>query len=72
MKKYIFRAGLVPVAVIACMALGACEKVDDVPPYKESSTTKAYKLPEPTLMTADETAEFNAIKAAYEAAMNNN
>ena len=43
-----------------------------MPPYKESSSTKVYKLPDPTIMTAEETAELKAIKAEYEAAVNNN
>lgn len=68
MKKYISGIYVMLTVMIAGVALSSCEKVDEVPPYKESSTSKAYKLPDPTLMTADETAEFNAIKAEYEAA----
>ena len=68
MKKYISSACLPLIAAAAAIAMSACEKVEEVPPYKESSYNKAYKLPDPTLMTPDETAEFNAIKAEYDAA----
>lgn len=68
MKKYIQYIGVSLAVAVAGVVLGACDKIDDVPPYKESSTSKAYKLPDPTTMTADETAEFNAIKAEYDAA----
>ena len=72
MKKYILRPGISLSIVTAGIALSSCEKVDEVPPYKESSSTKVYKLPDPTIMTAEETAELKAIKAEYEAAVNNN
>lgn len=68
MKKHINGAFLILAVVGAGIVMGACEKVDEMPPYKESSASKAYKLPDPTVMTADEVAEFNAIKAEYEAA----
>ena len=56
MKKYIQYIGVSLAVAVAGVVLGACEKIDDVPPYKEASTSKAYKLPDPTKMTADETA----------------
>lgn len=69
MKKHIIPAIILLVSVASGVALSSCEDIDEVPPYKESSSSKAYKLPDPTLMTPDETAEYNAIRAEYEAAI---
>lgn len=57
--------------LIACMLLvsnvySACEDIDEVPPRRESvGVMDYYKLPDPVVLNADETAVIDAVKEEY-------
>lgn len=49
----------------------ACEDIDELPPQSDTNfINKTYKLPNPTVLTTEEVAEYNAIKAEYESSIN--
>lgn len=66
MKKSIYIG--IAIAALSVVGLTSCESIDEVPPYKESTTGKVYKIADPKPMTAQDVADFNAIRAEYEEA----
>ena len=59
MKKKIY-SGIFMISLALSGAIyAACEDID-----------KTYKLPNPTVLTTEEVAEYNAIKAEYESSIN--
>lgn len=68
MKKKIY-GGMFIVSLMLSIALyTSCEKIDELPPQSDTTfSSKTYKLPNPTVLSAEEIAEYNAIKAEYEA-----
>lgn len=65
MKRYIF-ATIFTICIASCIC--SCENIDELPPIKESTSGKSYKLPDPQLMNAADHAAFEAIRAEYKAA----
>lgn len=56
------------ISTCALFAFTACEDIDEVPPMKESTSGKIYKIPDPEPMNASDVAAFNSIRAEYEQA----
>ena len=68
MKKKIY-SGIFMISLAAIYA--ACEDIDELPPQSDTNfINKTYKLPNPTVLTTEEVAEYNAIKAEYESSIN--
>ena len=45
----------------------ACEDIDELPPRTDSSTSlQYYKMPDPVILTAEESAQVDAIRQEYE------
>ncbi len=64
MMKHIFY--LCMAVIMTATIFTSCEKVDEVPPRSDSSTsTKIYKLPDPERLSTDELKQVNAIKSEY-------
>lgn len=66
MKRIRYIALLI-VCISGASFLSGCESIDEVPP-KTDTSTKAYKIPDPTPMTSQDYNDYNAIRAEYEAA----
>lgn len=67
MKKYKFFVTLSCVFATSIL-FSSCEKYDEVPPIKETTSNRSYYINPPTAMTPSETAEYNAIVAEYDSA----
>lgn len=67
MKKKVY-SGLFMISLFLFgVVYTACEDIDELPPQSDTNfLNKTYKLPNPTILTAEEVAEYNAIKAEYE------
>lgn len=51
----------------------ACENIDELPPRTETSTSSQYyKMPDPVLLTAEESAQVDAIRKEYEESIKTN
>ena len=49
----------------------SCEEIDELPPRTDASTSSQYyKLPDPVLLTAEESAQVDAIRQEYEQSLN--
>ena len=75
MKKKILRNEMMRHELISLALSGAiyaaCEDIDELPPQSDTNfINKTYKLPNPTVLTTEEVAEYNAIKAEYESSIN--
>lgn len=56
---------------IGAPLLTSCEDIDELPPRTESSTSlQYYKMPDPVLLTAEESAQVDAIRQEYEESIN--
>lgn len=53
-------------AATSMLMMCSCDHIDEVPPMKESTTNKSYKIPDPTPMTAADNAIYNEIRAEYQ------
>ena len=64
MKKKIY-SGIFMISLALSGAIyAACEDIDELPPQSDTNfINKTYKLPNPTVLTTEEVAEYNAIKA---------
>ena len=71
MKKKIY-SGIFMISLALSGAIyAACEDIDELPPQSDTNfINKTYKLPNPTVLTTEEVAEYNAIKAEYESSLN--
>lgn len=65
MKKTIIYCAFVMVAFAGQMTLTSCEDIEEVPPMKDSSTGKSYKIPDPVVMDAADNAAYESIKDEY-------
>ena len=56
------------IAFVGVNVFSACDKADDMPPITDNNTTgsRSYRLPDPTVNTATEKQEADAITAEYE------
>ncbi|MDR2282213.1 MAG: hypothetical protein LBE37_03340 [Sphingobacterium sp.] len=45
---------IIIVALLVITALAACKKLDEVPPKTDTTSTKNYNLPRPTVLTQEE------------------
>lgn len=52
-------------AVLGSLSLTSCEDIDEVPPMKDSSAGKSYKLPDPVVMDAADNAMYESIRSEY-------
>lgn len=72
--KSIFNIHRMALAVFAASAAAcfftSCESVKEEPPMNEYTSGRAYRIPDPTPMTAAETSEFNEIRNEYRNATN--
>lgn len=61
---------LIGAVAFAASGLQSCGKADELPPVDRNTQTgtRFYKLPDPTLLSTQEKAEVDAIKAEYDAA----
>ena len=68
MKKIAQYLLLVMIAFVGVNVFSACDKADDMPPITDNNTTgsRSYRLPDPTVNTATEKQEADAITAEYE------
>lgn len=67
MRKHIYNWLFVATLGIICTATVSCEKVDELPPINDTSTSsKHYKVDDPTLPTDEQQALYEEIKAEYE------
>lgn len=68
MKKIAQYLLLTMIAFVGVNVFSACDKVDDMPPITDNNTTgsRSYRLPDPTVNTATEKQEADAITAEYE------
>lgn len=64
-KKYIYPLAMAFAIMMSSGILSSCESYDEVPPRNESTTNKAYKIPDPTPMSTSDYAEFNSIRDEY-------
>ncbi len=55
----------VMVALSGQMTLTSCEDIEEIPPMKDSSTGKCYKIPDPVVMDAADNAAYESIKDEY-------
>ena len=68
MKKKIY-SGIFMISLALSGAIyAACEDIDELPP--QSDTNFINKTYNPTVLTTEEVAEYNAIKAEYESSIN--
>lgn len=69
MRTNIHKALLAAAIAFVGMVNTACEKVDELPPTNDNgNSTKYYKVDNPTLMNDEQQAQYNEIRAEYEAA----
>jgi len=69
MRTKIYNFMLIAALTVAGMATTACEKVDELPPTNDTgNSSKHYKVDNPTLMNDEQQAQYNEIKAEYDAA----
>ena len=68
MKKIAQYLLLEMIAFVGVNVFSACDKADDMPPITDNNTTgsRSYRLPDPTVNTATEKQEADAITAEYE------
>ncbi len=68
MKKIAQYLLLTMIAFVGVNVFSACDKADDMPPITDNNTTgsRSYRLPDPTVNTATEKQEADAITAEYE------
>lgn len=68
MKKIAQYLLLAMIAFVCVNVFSACDKADDMPPITDNNTTgsRSYRLPDPTVNTATEKQETDAITAEYE------
>lgn len=68
MKKIAQYLLLAMIAFVGVNVFSACDKADDMPPITDNNTTgiRSYRLPDPTVNTATEKQEADAITAEYE------
>lgn len=59
---------LLLIATGVLFTFAACEDIDEVPPMKDSTSGKTYKIPDPEPMNASDVAAFNSIRDEYEQA----
>lgn len=72
MKKIITLYVLAAMSMVASLALTSCEKFNEVPPQANRTVGEnRYKLPSPTPLSENETAEVQAIKAEYQTGTSN-
>lgn len=71
MRKTINIIALLCAAAGVGLCVTSCEKYDEVPPIKETTSNRTYYINPPTVMSPTETAEYNAIVAEYESATTN-
>ena len=65
MKKIAQYLLLAMIAFVGVNVFSACDKADDMPPITDNNTTGS-RLPDPTVNTATEKQEADAITAEYE------
>lgn len=71
MKKHIYNWLFIAALGVISMASISCEKVDELPPINDTSTSsKHYKVDEPTLPTDEQQALYEEIRAEYNDATN--
>ncbi len=66
MKKIIIYASLLISVPVLPLTMTSCEDIDEVPPRKDHSTGKSYKLPDPVVMDAADIADYESIKDEYD------
>lgn len=47
----------------------SCESVEEEPPMNEYTSGRAYRIPDPTPMTAAERSDYDAIRSEYQNAI---
>lgn len=60
---------LIVIMVLFAIALNACKKPDEVPPYK-TTYEREFGIPQPSLLTDWERAEIEARTEEYESSIN--
>lgn len=63
--RLIYRYTLIALLLLASCAYFACEDIDEVPPKEERGSSETYKVADPVVLNADETAVIDAIKLEY-------
>lgn len=66
MKRIIICGGVFAAILLSLSALTSCEDIDEVPPMKDSSTGKTYKIPDPEVMDAGDRSVYDSIKDEYD------
>jgi len=67
MKKKVYSGIFIISFILFGVVYAVCEDIDELPPQSDTNfLNKTYKLPNPTVLTTEEVAEYNAIKAEYE------
>lgn len=68
--KPIYKWMMAVALVAGGMSFSACEDVDEVPPRETTvDSNKTYKMPDPVILTAEESAEVDKIRKEYEESM---
>ena len=74
MRKTVFNtilAGLSCCTLFALLSLASCDNENEVVPItKENASAKRYKLPDPVLLTPEESAEVQRMRDEYRQATN--
>lgn len=66
MKKNAYKWIIAAYLFCTCGTYSGCEEADEVPPRPEkSSSNKAYKMPEPIVLSTEEYAIVNLIREEY-------
>lgn len=65
MKKIIIYGTALMALLAVQVALTSCEDIEEVPPMKDSSAGKSYKIPDPVVMDAADVAAYESIRDEY-------
>ncbi len=66
--KNILKGTTLLMLISAPLFLPSCENIDEVPPYKETTSGKTYKIPDPEPMNSVDFETFNEIRDEYQQA----
>lgn len=68
--KAIYKWMMAVALVVGGMSFSACEDVDEVPPRDTTvDSNKTYKMPDPVILTAEESAQVDEIRKEYEGSL---
>lgn len=69
MRTKAYNTIMTAMLLMAELAVASCEKVEELPPTSDTNyTNRYYRVGNPTLLNDEQQAQYNEIKAEYEAA----